>query len=292
MAQSVEQSTQARDASDLHFGPFRLEKTKRLWRGERIVDMRPQSLAVLRYLAERSGQLVTREELLRQLWPGIYVTKTVLRVCVHEIRQALNEDSDVQQFVETVGRQGYRFIAPIITSPPVRSLQISTPSVEAEGRVQQLRTNSLRQTTPFVGRESELALLHATFEQAQRGERQIVFLFGEAGIGKTTLVDHFLNELQANEQVRIGRGQCVEQHGGGEADLPLLEALGQLCRDPGGEQVMTILHHYAPSWLGQMFGVVETREQEALQRHVQGSSRERMLRELAGAVEAIATDAV
>jgi hypothetical protein len=48
MAQSVEQSTQAWEESDLHFGPFRLEKTKRLWREESLVDVRPQSLAVQR----------------------------------------------------------------------------------------------------------------------------------------------------------------------------------------------------------------------------------------------------
>src|SRR5262245_55647742 len=100
MTQSVERSTQARDELDLHFGPFRLEKTKRLWRGERLVDIRPQSLAVLHYLAERPRRLVTREELLNQLWPGIYVTKTVLRVCVHEIRRALNEGLNTQEFIE------------------------------------------------------------------------------------------------------------------------------------------------------------------------------------------------
>src|SRR5215475_8953462 len=67
MAQSVESLTQARDDSDLHFGPFRLEKTKRLWRGERLLNVRPRPLAVLHYLAERPGRLVPKEELLKQL---------------------------------------------------------------------------------------------------------------------------------------------------------------------------------------------------------------------------------
>ena len=74
--------------SDLCFGSFRLEGVKRLWCGERHVDVRPRPLAVLRYLAERPGRLVTGGELLKHLWPGIYVTRTVLRVCVHEIRAA------------------------------------------------------------------------------------------------------------------------------------------------------------------------------------------------------------
>src|SRR5215813_4788009 len=134
MAQSRETSTPAQAASDLYFGSFRLEQAKRLWRGEQLVDVRPRPLAVLRYLAEPPGWLVAGEELLKQLWPGVYVTKTVLRVCVREIRQALNEDSATSQCIETIGRQGYRFIAPIATTPPVLRSQFSVPSAKSANR--------------------------------------------------------------------------------------------------------------------------------------------------------------
>src|SRR5262245_40501689 len=100
MAQSVEQVTQGQDESDLHFDAFSLESSKRLWRGEQLIDLRPQALAVLRYLAERPGQLVTRAELLAQFWPGISVTKSAIRACVHAIRKALNEDSYTQVIEE------------------------------------------------------------------------------------------------------------------------------------------------------------------------------------------------
>ena len=69
----------------LGFGLFRLEAAKRLWQSNQLVELRPRPLAVLRYLAERPGRLVTKDELLKQLWPGIYVTKTVLKVCVREM---------------------------------------------------------------------------------------------------------------------------------------------------------------------------------------------------------------
>src|SRR5262245_12202874 len=121
MTQGVKPPNQAETEEDLHLGPFRLEGTKRLWRGEQLIDVRPRPLAVLRYLAERPGRLVTGEELLKQLWPGIYVTKTVLRVCVREIRQALNEGPSTVQCIETVGRQGYRFIVPDAITPLVAS---------------------------------------------------------------------------------------------------------------------------------------------------------------------------
>jgi len=186
MAQSVEQVTQRQDESDLHFDSFRLESNKRLWLGAQLIDLRPQALAVLRYLAERPGQLVTRAELLAQLLPGTYVTKSAIRACVHAIRKALNEGSDTQ-VIETVSRQGYRFIASILTPPPSLNTQVSIPN--------------------FVGRERELALLHTAFTQAQGGEQQLILLLGEPGIGKTTLVDRFLHQVETSTQVRIGRGQ-------------------------------------------------------------------------------------
>src|SRR5262245_54195931 len=113
MAQESELPIHAVAESDLHFGPFRLERYERLWHGEHLVALRPRALAVLRYLAERPGQLVTKEELLTHLWPRLYVTQTVLRVCVHAIRHALQDSPSAPQFIETVGRQGYRFVAAV-----------------------------------------------------------------------------------------------------------------------------------------------------------------------------------
>ena len=88
----------------------------------------------------------------------------------------------------------------------------------------------------------------------------------------------------------IARGQCIEHYGSGEAYLPVLEALSQLCRQPGGEQIVTLLSRYAPTWLMQMPALVSDSEFEALQRKVQGATRERMLREMAEAIEALTAE--
>src|SRR3954447_20377599 len=88
--------------AELRFGPFCLETVKHLWRDNQLVDLRPRSLAMLRYLAERPGQLVAKRELLTQLWPGIYVSPTVVKVCVREIRHALGDEIAKPQFIETV----------------------------------------------------------------------------------------------------------------------------------------------------------------------------------------------
>ena len=77
----------------LCFGPFRVDAFQRLWRGDQLVDLAARPLAVLRYLADRPGQVVTKQELLRELWAGTYVTRAVLKVAVRTIREALGEDA-------------------------------------------------------------------------------------------------------------------------------------------------------------------------------------------------------
>jgi DNA-binding winged helix-turn-helix (wHTH) protein len=279
--------------SDLHFGEFHLEAAKQLWRNGRSLDLRPRSLAMLRYLAERPGQLVTKEELLKQLWPGIYVSSTVVKVCVREIRHALGDEVGKPQFIETVGMHGYRFIAPLIPSPPVSGSRFQVSSVQVEDKDRQLGTWNFQLETPFVGREDELAQLQAWYDDhVQQGERRVIFVSGEAGIGKTTLVEHFLAHAQARKTLRIGRGYCIEQDNHGEAYLPVLQALQQLCRAPAGDQVKAALRRYAPLWLVQLSGVIEGDELEKLRRQVQGNSPHQMLREFVDALEVLATEAV
>jgi DNA-binding winged helix-turn-helix (wHTH) protein/tetratricopeptide (TPR) repeat protein len=276
--------------AEVRFGPFFLEAVKHLWRGDQLVDLRPRSLALLRYLAERPGQLVTKKELLTQLWPGIYVSPTVVKVCVREIRHALEDEPAEPQFIETVGAQGYRFISPLTSSTPVAGsrFQVSGSQTEED---HPRGTWDVERETPFVGREHEVAQLQAWYERVQQGERQIIFVSGEAGIGKTTLVEHVLAQVQAWRPVRIGYGHCVEQGEHGEAYLPVLRALQQLCQAPDGDQVVAILRPYAPLWLVQLSGVIAEDELATLQRQVQGSSPQRMLRELSQALERLAAEA-
>jgi len=89
----------------LVFGPFRLYPEKRrLWRGEEALRLRPMAVAVLHALAEHAGQILTKEDLLKRVWAGTCVTKTVLKVCVREIRKALGDDAVIPCYIETVGR--------------------------------------------------------------------------------------------------------------------------------------------------------------------------------------------
>jgi len=140
----------------------------------------------------------------------------------------------------------------------------------------------------LVGRDLPLDRLREALRRALKGERQIVFVTGEPGIGKTALVDEFqrLAALDA-PQVRVGRGQCIEGYGSKEAYYPMLEALGQLCRGPGGDPIVDTLAAQAPTWLVQFPAMLTRAHRETLQREILGATRERMLREIGEALEAI-----
>jgi DNA-binding winged helix-turn-helix (wHTH) protein len=266
------------------FGSFQFDVANAsLRRGQQRIVMTPKAFGVLHYLLEHAGQLVTKNDLWGAVWPGVSVTDATLTVCVSELRKALGDDPRVPQYIETVHRLGYRFTAPVAVEP--LHPKDTVINYQAPALV-----NSARSAAPnVVGRESELAQLHEWLRRTLTGERQIVFVTGEAGIGKTTLVEEFLLQAQlaAKDQLWLGRGQCIEHYGAGEAYLPLLDALGRLCREPQARRLVAILDQHAPAWLAQMPALLDGGRWKQLQGRVAGATRERMLRELADAVEVI-----
>jgi predicted ATPase/DNA-binding winged helix-turn-helix (wHTH) protein len=263
------------------FGAFRLDaSTACLWRDEQLLPLPPKPLAVLAYLVARAGQVVTKDELLEAVWPETMVSEGVLKTCLAQIRRVLGETAQAPQYIATVHRRGYRFMTPVT----VPELPAPTPEAAAP-----CMASPPLPTPPalLVARQAEMAQLHQRWTQALRGTRQVVFVTGEAGIGKTSLVDAFVAQLATSETVWLGRGQCIEQYGAGEAYLPLLEAFGQLGRGRDGARLVEVLHQQAPSWLLQMPALLSATASEVLQQRSSGTTRDRMLRELAEAVETL-----
>ena len=251
------------------------------WCGARRLPLTPRAFAVLRYLVEHRGRLVTKEELLTTVWRDAIVSDAALASGIRDLRKALGDSSNAPRYIQTVHRRGFRFIGPVAQPTAVVFAAGPPPSP----------TSSLPAVSMLVGREAELASLHARLVTALSGQRQLVFVTGEPGIGKTALVEMFLAEVGEANALRIGRGQCVEQYGAGEAYLPVLEALGRLGRAPGGEQLVQILTQHAPTWLEQLPALLSDRDLEAVQRRAQGATRGRMLRELVEALDALTRDA-
>lgn len=170
----------------LSFGPYRLDlANEQLWRGKQSVKITGKAFAVLRCLAEHSGQLVTKRELFQAVWPETVVSDAALTGCIQELRKALRDKARQPRFIETVHRRGYRFIASLSTTlSPVQSSKFEVQSPQFP-------------LPPIVGRDAELVRLQSCLKAALKGERQIVFVTGEPGIGKTTLVDAFVERIAA-----------------------------------------------------------------------------------------------
>ena len=94
------------------FKSFRLDLANHfLWRGGNRVPLAPKGFDVLAYLVEHVGQVMTQDEILEALWPETYVNPEVLRKYIQEIRKALGDRPDKPEFIETLPKRGYRFVA-------------------------------------------------------------------------------------------------------------------------------------------------------------------------------------
>jgi DNA-binding winged helix-turn-helix (wHTH) protein len=267
------------------FSPFRLDpNNEQLWRGREQVALKPKAFALLRYLVERPQCLITKAELLDHFWSDVHVGDAVLKTHLAEIRRALGDDTKSPRFIETAHRRGYRFIARLEASSPAASAALPEPALTSSSAAAvSVSSAPARRRASFVGRELELRRLDACLSRALEGPLQAVFLSGEAGAGKTTLAGEFLAHLEQRGGLLLARGQCIEQYGASEAYLPVLEALGRLCRQSGKERIIEVLRRQAPSWLIQLSGVIEAAEHAALAATA-SATPERMLREIAEAV--------
>src|SRR6266545_1943401 len=152
---------------ELVFGSFRIDVPEQLlWNGAVRLKITPKSFAVLKYLAQRAGTLVTKEELHDAIWSDTHVGASSLKTCVAEIRRVLGDAAEAPRFIEAVPRRGYRFIALV----GVNNLPISL--------------------TSFVGRTGERVGVKRLLD-----EGRLVTIWGPAGVGKTRLAIEVARDL-------------------------------------------------------------------------------------------------
>jgi DNA-binding winged helix-turn-helix (wHTH) protein/tetratricopeptide (TPR) repeat protein len=257
------------------FGDCELDDQRyELRRGGVPRHLEPQVFEVLAYLVRHRDRVVTKTELLDQIWGSRFVTDSALTSRLKAARRAVGDSGRAQQVIATVHGRGYRFLAPV----DEHAEAVPTGAAPA-GAV----------PPPPVGRDAELERLAGLRDLAAEGRRQLVFVTGEPGIGKTTLVEAFAEAAGREVGAAVARGQCLEHRGPPEPYLPVFDALTRLCRGEG-ERVVAALSRLAPTWLVQMPALVGPGDREPLERRALGGTRERMLREAAEALAALAAD--
>ena len=257
----------------LSFATFRLDlDSQRLWKHEEEIQLRRKPFAILRFLVQNPKRLVTHAEIVEAVWGKVAMSESLLRNHVHDLRSRVGEG-----VVETVVGRGYRFTPEIQYVHSEESPAVSSTRDDAANR--------------FVDRESELDALRSALRSARDGKRTTVFLTGEAGIGKTTLVDVFVEQAREFGPLLVGGGACVEQYGSGQAYLPVLDAVGALCRTTRYARVIDVFAEHAPTWLAQMPALVRPERLPEVQQRASGASQARTLREHAEALDALSAEA-
>lgn len=256
------------------FGPFSIEpQNARLRSHHQVLSLTPKAFAVLDYLVESAGQLLTRDTIFAQVWPTTVVTDAALTVCIREIRNVLGDDAKNPRYIETVQKRGYRFICETYNRPDTFE---NNP-----------KTSTFRYSDhSIVGRDRPLRQMKQCVETALSGKRQLVFVTGEPGIGKTTLVDAFMRQTLQSTEPMVAKGHCIEHYGTGEAYLPLLDAIGGLGLKEG-HAFTEILARYAPTWLEQLPALWTSLDSPGPQARSADIHQQRMLREITEALEVI-----
>jgi DNA-binding winged helix-turn-helix (wHTH) protein/tetratricopeptide (TPR) repeat protein len=274
-------------SGEFAFGDYRLDRPNALlWRGEERVVLAPKPFEVLCCLVERAGELVTKDELLDAVWRNLNVSDSSLTVAMNALRAALHDDRNAPNYIETVTRRGYRFIASVGSGASLRSTRPAQPS-RAEPPAAPDERDERRAWR--VGRDVPLEILEGVVRRVLAERRQVVFVTGESGIGKTTFVQMAVERMKRGGWGVLHAG-CNELFGTHEAFLPLIESLQELCRGAEGAFMLKSLRAKAPTWLAQTPWLLGDEDRASFQQEVFGATRERMLREFCDLMEALAAD--
>jgi AAA ATPase domain len=183
------------------------------------------------------------------------VSESALTSRVKAARKAVGDSGREQRVIRTVHGRGYEFLAPVRAvdgherTPSGSATLPLRGAAPGTGWLQAAPAPAAAPALP--GRRAELERLAGLLGLAAAGQPQAVFVTGEAGIGKTTLVEAFTGWAEGDGRATVARGQCLEHRGAPEPYLPIFDALTRLGRQDGG-RVVELLGRVAPTWLVQM----------------------------------------
>jgi DNA-binding winged helix-turn-helix (wHTH) protein len=180
------------------FGPYRFDDASRvLFRGGQEQSLTRKARDVLACLLAKHGRWVSKEEILDAVWQGTYVHPDNVKVLVHEVRAALQDDAKDPRFVRSEAGRGYLFVAETVDGD-------DPPAVDSR--------------PVLVGRSRALAVLGDHFDAARAGDGRVVVVAAERGFGKTALCDHFARLVVTNAMLRATSASCPAE---ANRDVPL-----------------------------------------------------------------------
>lgn len=198
----------------------------------REIRLRRKTFALLRYLLEHRDRLLTKDELLENVWHDAHVGDAVLKVTISQLRKTFRESRSLE--ISTTHGRGYH----------VRLDEASAAQVAGAA------DDLLGQHRVLSGRSAELVALEDAFAASEAGSPQLVLVSGEAGIGKSALVEAFLKRLTGERPAAarpwIGRSACLPLARGAEPLHPFLEALAGMQREDGDPFLGSVLARHAP----------------------------------------------
>ena len=179
-----------------------------LWVGAEEVTAEPKVFELLSYLMRHSGRVVSKAELLDALWSGDVVGESVLTRCVSCVRKLLADDSKTPRFIRTLHGRGYEFIAPV-SAKSLAAPAGAPSSVPAQAAASNAQPGLLGERV-LVGRKVELGHLRDALQQLEARRSDFVLVSGEAGIGKTRLVEEALSSAPPSLDVHFSRCSAVD----------------------------------------------------------------------------------
>jgi DNA-binding winged helix-turn-helix (wHTH) protein len=185
------------------FAEFELDEANaRLLRSGTALALSPTPFKLLCALARRPGALLTKHALLDEVWGHRFVSDSVLKGAISDVRMVLGDDAQQPRFIETAPRRGYRFIASAVSPSPAPTRSIGGTTATPESAL-----SAAPRQSSFVGRIKERESLQRAWDQASKGNRVVFWIAGEPGIGKSTLIDQFVRGLGESDSAR---GHCVQ----------------------------------------------------------------------------------
>ncbi|MBK8814539.1 MAG: winged helix-turn-helix domain-containing protein [Methylococcaceae bacterium] len=263
------------------FGQFRLNTdTQLLSCVDSSIRLQPKIYRLLLFFLRNPGRLISKADLLNEVWQGRIVEDTSVRLAINSLRKALHDEIRAPRYILTSTKNGYQFLAEV---------KIVTEKNDAYlDSVLRFHETPQRQLPyPQSSRQIALTELVDAFRSVHGGQRKLVFLKGKQGRGKTRLIEEFLHEIAACD-FDVLRSRCVFLGKAAEPFMPILEALERRCLKSGGDWLIERLFRVAPTWLYPLLGTLSEETLKSLCPKILHMTTGRMLREGADLFESLA----